>query len=179
MTKVECNAMNQCHCKKKLDKIIDNNFPVGPLDFSKVVMKSPENRPRCASQWQKKCSNVKDKVMKSQGGQMPDLTGCYNPKVFIHQCKLWVWGFFYCRNISRTQESECKGMINFRQAQCHSSEVWFGHPKCHFWYPPKRPKWVILGVFGYFGGTENGTSGARIKILRPLFNTNTPPKTPI
>ena len=22
------------------------------------------------------------------------------------------------------------------------------------------------------GGTENGTSGARIKILRPLFNTN-------
>ena len=38
-------------------------------------------------------------------------------------------------------------------------------------------KWVILGVFGYFGGTKNGTSGARIKILRPLFNTNTPPKT--
>ena len=37
----------------------------------------------------------------------------------------------------------------------------------------------ILGVFGYFGGTENGTSGARSKILRPLFNTNTPPKTPI
>ena len=57
-------------------------------------------------------------------------------------------------------------------------EFWFGHPKCHFWYPPKRPKWVILGVFGYFGGTENGTSGARIKILRPLFNTNTPPKPP-
>ena len=38
------------------------------------------------------------------------------------------------------------------------------------------PKWPILGVLG---GTENGTSGARIKILRPLFNTNTPPKTPI
>ena len=54
---------------------------------------------------------------------MPDLTGRYNPKVFIHQCKLW--GFFYCRNISRTRESGCKGMINFRQAQCHSlmSEV--------------------------------------------------------
>ena len=33
-----------------------------------------------------------------------------------------------------------------------------------------------MGVFGYFGGTENGTSGARIKILKPLFNTNTPPK---
>ena len=57
-------------------------------------------------------------------------------------------------------------------------EFWFGHPKCHFWYPPKRQKWVILGVFGYFGGTENGTSGARIKILRPLFNTNTPLKPP-
>ena len=37
-------------------------------------------------------------------------------------------------------------------------------------------KWVI---FGYFGGTKNGTSGARIKILRPLFNTNTPLKPPL
>ena len=45
--------------------------------------------------------------------------------------------------------------------------------------PPKMPKWVILGGFGYFGGTENGTLGAWIKILRPLSNTNTPPKTPI
>ena len=35
------------------------------------------------------------------------------------------------------------------------------------------------GPFWGFGGTENGTSGAWIKILRPLFNTNTPPKTPI
>ena len=25
----------------------------------------------------------------------------------------------------------------------------------HFWYPPKCPKCVILGVFGHFGGTEN------------------------
>ena len=41
---------------------------------------------------------------------------------------------------------------------------------------PKTPK---MGVFGYFGVTENGTWGAQIKILRPLFNTNTPPKTPI
>ena len=32
--------------------------------------------------------------------------------------------------------------------------------------------WPILGVLGYFGGTEKGTWGARIKILRPLFNTN-------
>ena len=38
--------------------------------------------------------------------------------------------------------------------------------------------WPILGVLGYFGGTENGTSGARIKILRSLFNTNTPLKPP-
>ena len=57
-------------------------------------------------------------------------------------------------------------------------EFWFGHPKCHFRYPPKRPKWVILGFFGYFGGIENGTSGAQIKILKSLFNTNTPLKPP-
>ena len=43
---------------------------------------------------------------------------------------------------------------------------------------PSQKKWVILGVFGYFGGTKNGTSGARIKILRSLFNTNTPLKPP-
>ena len=24
-------------------------------------------------------------------------------------------------------------------------------PQMPFWYPPKRPKWVILGGFGYFG----------------------------
>ena len=33
-------------------------------------------------------------------------------------------------------------------------------------------------IFGVLGGTKNGTSGARIKILRPLFNTNTPLKPP-
>ena len=33
-------------------------------------------------------------------------------------------------------------------------------------------------ILGVLGGTGNGTSGARIKILRPLFNTNTSPKTP-
>ena len=49
-------------------------------------------------------------------------------------------------------------------------------PEVPFSVPPKTPK---MGVFGYFGGTENGTWGAQIKILRPLFNTNTPPKTPI
>ena len=35
-----------------------------------------------------------------------------------------------------------------------------------------------FGHFGVLGGTKNGTSGARIKILRPLFNTNTPLKPP-
>ena len=39
-----------------------------------------------------------------------------------------------------------------------------------FLVPPKTP---ILGLFGYFEGTKKGTWGARIKILRPLFNTNT------
>ena len=29
---------------------------------------------------------------------------------------------------------------------------------------------------GVLGGTKNGTWGARIKILRPLLNTNTPLK---
>ena len=49
-------------------------------------------------------------------------------------------------------------------------------PEVPFSVPPKTPK---MGVFGYFGGTENGTLIAQIKILRPFFNTNTPPKTPI
>ena len=31
---------------------------------------------------------------------------------------------------------------------------------------------------GVLRGTKNDTSGARIKILRPLFNTNTPPLKP-
>ena len=48
-------------------------------------------------------------------------------------------------------------------------------PQVPYLVPPKTP---ILGVFGYFGGTENGTSGAQIKILRSLFNTNTPLKPP-
>ena len=34
------------------------------------------------------------------------------------------------------------------------------------------------GCFGHFGCTKNGILGARIKILRPLFNTNTPLKPP-
>ena len=34
---------------------------------------------------------------------------------------------------------------------------------------PKMAKW---GRFSYFGGTRNGTLDARIKIVRPLFNTN-------
>ena len=42
-------------------------------------------------------------------------------------------------------------------------------PEVPFSVPPKTPK---MGVFGYFGVTENGTSSARIKILWPLFNIN-------
>ena len=48
-------------------------------------------------------------------------------------------------------------------------------PQVPFSVPPKTPK---MGVLGYFGGTENGTSGAQIKILKSLFNTNTPLKPP-
>ena len=36
------------------------------------------------------------------------------------------------------------------------SEFWFGHPKCHFWYPQnsqKHPKWPIFGVFAFFNTT--------------------------
>ena len=36
-----------------------------------------------------------------------------------------------------------------------------------------------FGCFGRFGGTKNGTSGARIKIPRPLLETQTTPKIPI
>ena len=34
------------------------------------------------------------------------------------------------------------------------------------------PKIAKMPRFSNFGGTKNGTSGARIKIPRPLFNTN-------
>ena len=50
-----------------------------------------------------------------------------------------------------------------------------GRHVCHGQNSQKHPKWPILGVLG---GTENGTWDARIKILRPLFNTNTPLKPP-
>ena len=36
-----------------------------------------------------------------------------------------------------------------------------------------NPKCWVLPYFGRFGGTKNGTSGAQIKILRPLFNRKT------
>ena len=51
----------------------------------------------------------------------------------------------------------------------------FFNVKLNFKVPPKTPK---MGVFGYLGGTENGTWGARIKILRTLFNTKTTLKPP-
>ena len=41
------------------------------------------------------------------------------------------------------------------------------------------PKTAKMTYFGRFWGTKNGTWDDRIKILRPLFNTNTPPKAPI
>ena len=34
------------------------------------------------------------------------------------------------------------------------------------------PKIAKTPRFNHFGGTKNDTLGARIKILRPLFNTN-------
>ena len=52
-------------------------------------------------------------------------------------------------------------------------------PEVPFSVPPKTPKMGHFGFFfGYFGGIENGTSGAQIKILKSLFNTNTPLKPP-
>ena len=58
---------------------------------------------------------------------------------------------------------------------CQSTEL-KEFAKMNFWYPSKRPKWVNFAVFGHFWGTENGTAGAWIKILRPLFNRNNPLK---
>ena len=66
-------------------------------------------------------------------------------------------------------------------------EFWFGHPKCHFRYPQKAKMTHFCFCFRSSsigrpspknGGTKNGTWGARIKILRPLFNTNPPLKPP-
>ena len=37
-------------------------------------------------------------------------------------------------------------------------EFLFGHPKCHFWYPPKRPKWVHPPGIRTFSSTSTGTS---------------------
>ena len=41
------------------------------------------------------------------------------------------------------------------------------------------PGCILLPENKYVRNEHLGTWGARIKILRPLFNTNTPPKTPI
>ena len=45
-----------------------------------------------------------------------------------------------------------------------------------FWRIFGTPKIAKNTHFGRFWGTENGTWGAQIKILRPPFNTNTPQK---
>ena len=42
-------------------------------------------------------------------------------------------------------------------------------PKVPFFVPSKRRKWAVLAVLGRFGGSKNGTSGAQIKIPRPLL----------
>ena len=48
-------------------------------------------------------------------------------------------------------------------------------PEVPFSVPPKYQKPPFWGVLG---GPKKGTWGAQIKILRPIFDTNTPPKTP-
>ena len=48
-------------------------------------------------------------------------------------------------------------------------------PQVPFSIPPKRPKWVFLAILGV---PKMALFGARIKILRPLFNTNIPLKPP-
>ena len=69
-------------------------------------------------------------------------------------------------------------------------KFWFGHPKCHFQYPPKRPKLVFLAILGkvifghfiYFGlftieipieakGTQNSRfPGSKCSTLTYLFS---------
>ena len=54
-------------------------------------------------------------------------------------------------------------------------------PKISFWGPilvPEVTFWGKIPRFSHFGGSKNGTSGARIKIQRPRFNTNQPSKPP-
>ena len=79
------------------------------------------------------------------------------------------------RNWTRVMDDPCKTFWNTLEMFSHFLS-WERDKSA--WHNPsqKHPKWPILGVLG---GTENGTWGAQIKILRPLFNTNTPPKTPI
>ena len=42
------------------------------------------------------------------------------------------------------------------------------HKKYQFWYPPKCPKWVILAVFGHFGGTDQCIGSHRVFRPREL-----------
>ena len=60
------------------------------------------------------------------------------------------------------------------KVRSNQHHLYHHHQRYQFRYPPKRPKWVILAVFGHFGDSEDGTSSARIKILRPLFNRKNP-----
>ena len=85
------------------------------------------------------------------------------------------WGACFWANAS--QDVFVGNPLTILSGKGHISELVAQHS--HFsedlnplrkWMDECSPK---MGVFGYFGGTENGTWGARIKILRPLFNTNT------
>ena len=90
-------------------------------------------------------------------------------------CNVDKWNIFNCMMVDNSGILILNFFNNFiilhAPKFCHLVH-WFQNCFC-FCSTPK------MGVFGYFGGTENGTSGAGIKILRPLFNTNTPPKTAI
>ena len=44
-------------------------------------------------------------------------------------------------------------------------EFWFGQPKCHFW----SQRWKLFWQKWLFSDHKNGTSGAKIKFLRPLL----------
>ena len=82
------------------------------------------------------------------------------PKNYIATFPLY-WGYIY-RAKSTCSQQICN-MI-FRK--------WGGGPPPHF----RKIIWGHIDLkwpcFGHFGGTENGTSVARNKLPRPLFNTN-------
>ena len=92
---------------------------------------------------------------------------------YFHHCFYDLWWLFVSIHPSlfRGQKWFPKCLNGgFRGVFVLRSGLWIliWAPEVPFLVPPKTPK---MGVFG--------TSSARIKILRPLFNSNTPPKTHI